>query len=81
MSDHWSSPNGCHPDCPACAAEEEQENKGKTFKTYIVTEHTGYQIKVPTDIEDDIEYWICNQDETKKFNYECYERSITPKDE
>lgn len=20
--DHWSSPNGCHPDCPACAEEE-----------------------------------------------------------
>ena len=20
-NDHWSSPNGCHPDCPACAAE------------------------------------------------------------
>jgi len=19
--EHWSSPNGCHPDCPACAAE------------------------------------------------------------
>lgn len=23
--DHWSSPNGCHPDCPACAAEETAE--------------------------------------------------------
>jgi hypothetical protein len=21
--DHWSSPNGCHEDCPACAAEAE----------------------------------------------------------
>ena len=21
--DHWSSPNGCHDDCPACAAELE----------------------------------------------------------
>ena len=20
--DHWSSPNGCHEDCPACAAQE-----------------------------------------------------------
>lgn len=20
--EHWSSPNGCHEDCPACAAEE-----------------------------------------------------------
>lgn len=20
--DHWSSPNGCHPDCPACAEED-----------------------------------------------------------
>jgi hypothetical protein len=20
--DHWSSPNGCHEDCPACAAEQ-----------------------------------------------------------
>jgi hypothetical protein len=19
--EHWSSPNGCHPDCPACGAE------------------------------------------------------------
>ena len=24
MSDHWSSPNGCHEDCPACAEEREQ---------------------------------------------------------
>ena len=24
--EHWSSPNGCHPDCPACAAENENEN-------------------------------------------------------
>ncbi len=23
--DHWSSPNGCHEDCPACAAEQEKE--------------------------------------------------------
>lgn len=23
--DHWSSPNGCHPDCPACAAEREND--------------------------------------------------------
>lgn len=22
--EHWSSPNGCHPDCPACAAEAGQ---------------------------------------------------------
>ncbi len=21
MLEHWSSPNGCHEDCPACAAE------------------------------------------------------------
>lgn len=20
-TEHWSSPNGCHPDCPACEAE------------------------------------------------------------
>lgn len=23
-TEHWSSPNGCHPDCPACAAERFQ---------------------------------------------------------
>lgn len=22
--EHWSSPNGCHPDCPACELEEEK---------------------------------------------------------
>lgn len=21
--DHWSSPNGCHPDCPACQRDRE----------------------------------------------------------
>jgi hypothetical protein len=21
-NEHWSSPNGCHPDCPACEREE-----------------------------------------------------------
>lgn len=24
-ADHWSSPNGCHPDCPACAANRTEE--------------------------------------------------------
>lgn len=24
-AEHWSSPNGCHPDCPACAAEPVEE--------------------------------------------------------
>jgi hypothetical protein len=24
--EHWSSPNGCHEDCPACAAESEGWN-------------------------------------------------------
>lgn len=27
--DHWSSPNGCHPDCPACAASVAARPKGK----------------------------------------------------
>ena len=22
--DHWSSPNGCHEDCPACTEEREE---------------------------------------------------------
>ena len=21
VAEHWSSPDGCHPDCPACASE------------------------------------------------------------
>lgn len=24
-TEHWSSPNGCHEDCPACEAEDEAE--------------------------------------------------------
>lgn len=24
QSEHWSSPNGCHEDCPACAEEEKR---------------------------------------------------------
>lgn len=27
--DHWSGPNGCHPDCPACAAERTPEEQAE----------------------------------------------------
>lgn len=33
MSEHWSSPNGCHEDCPACAEEREAETGIKITDT------------------------------------------------
>ncbi len=31
--DHWSSPNGCHEDCPACAEEAEHHRKSGSTST------------------------------------------------
>lgn len=28
-TEHWSSPNGCHPDCPACEAERTPEQQAE----------------------------------------------------
>jgi hypothetical protein len=32
--EHWSSPNGCHPDCPACARENPPQPKKKDKKRH-----------------------------------------------
>lgn len=29
--DHWSSPNGCHPDCPACTREVQPPARVESF--------------------------------------------------
>ncbi len=53
--EHWSSPNGCHEDCPACAAEPEApENAGVDVKPAFKTanELLGKLIRLADDIHD-----------------------------
>ena len=41
MSEHWSSSNGCHPDCPACA--EGAVNQPKHIPTPIMLLKRGLE--------------------------------------
>lgn len=36
--EHWSSPNGCHEDCPACAEEEKREQIGECMGHYNLSD-------------------------------------------
>ena len=45
--EHWSSPNGCHHDCPACEAE-----RGATRKKFIETARNIHQ-DCDVEIDDD----------------------------
>jgi hypothetical protein len=39
--DHWSSPNGCHDDCPACAEEEANRQRAATGIPKFVLSRDG----------------------------------------
>ncbi len=41
--EHWSSPNGCHPDCPACAEEEREEGGDEISDLVARLESLGIQ--------------------------------------
>lgn len=38
-TEHWSSPNGCHEDCPACAEEAEEEHPDPTTREDLAALH------------------------------------------
>ena len=49
--DHWSSPNGCHPDCPACQKESDEDCDirvwaSNNFDTSDLTVDTGSEGRV-----------------------------------
>jgi hypothetical protein len=41
--DHWSSPNGCHPDCPACA----EERRGREYQRPLPVGLSADQTNLP----------------------------------
>lgn len=40
--EHWSSPNGCHPDCPACEFDMEEPTPNE-----VLTELSGVLHRIP----------------------------------
>jgi len=52
-NEHWSSPNGCHPDCPACEAEETPMDLSPLLKepdaNITVTRHELLKLCIEAD--------------------------------
>jgi hypothetical protein len=50
--EHWSSPTGCHPDCPACEAKDERKDEER--QAYIDAARSMYgddDIEIDDDAE------------------------------
>jgi hypothetical protein len=52
--EHWSSPNGCHPDCPECAkeasAEHRRQTQGETVEALV--QHLRDEGVTPDHLDD-----------------------------
>ena len=52
-NDHWSSPNGCHPDCPVCEFERDKLRMDRVESLKIILDLAAQNVVTEQMIEED----------------------------